>query len=300
MDFDLMKNNKGETLSEFLRNYKPGDYERPSNTVDILIFTIDDKEEEDIRKVPEKELKLLLIKRGDHPFINQWALPGGFVNINENLDDAALRELKEETNVDNVFIKQMNTWGTVNRDPRMRVISTPYFALVPSKNLKPIAGDDASDIAWFTIKRKLISDTNENKVWNISFESKEKNISIQYEITDTYKMNGVTKVLNSCSKVDLLSSDKLAFDHIEIVKTAMDILNDEIKCSPIAFNLLDTYFTISDISMTYKAITGSKMQDTALRRLVKDMIIETEYKKPGVAHKPPKYFTVNPNWKPEK
>ena len=86
--------------------YKPGNYERPSVTVDMLLFTVVEKEVEDIRKLNEKELKVLLIKRKDHPYIGQWAIPGGFVGIDESLEDAAYRELKEETNVDS------NIWNS--------------------------------------------------------------------------------------------------------------------------------------------------------------------------------------------
>ena len=90
------RNKDGLTEKEFLERYTPGDYDRPSVTVDMLIFTIDNN-----------DLKLLLIKRKDHPFINQWAIPGGFVNIDESTIDAAKRELKEETNLENVYIEQL-------------------------------------------------------------------------------------------------------------------------------------------------------------------------------------------------
>ena len=94
-----LRNAKGQNEQEFLEAYKPGNYERPSVTVDILIFSLIDKKAETKRTVSQKELRVLLIKRKDHPFMHCWAIPGGFVNMDENLETAAYRELKEETNV---------------------------------------------------------------------------------------------------------------------------------------------------------------------------------------------------------
>ena len=129
-------NKNGLTEEEFLASYNPGDYERPSNTADMLLFTIGEKENIDVRKDKEKELKILLIKRKDHPDIHKWALPGGFVNINEDLESAAYRELEEETNIKNVYMEQLYTFGAVNRDPRMRIVSTAYMALIDKRNIK--------------------------------------------------------------------------------------------------------------------------------------------------------------------
>ena len=125
-----VKNKDGLTEKEFLRSYDSDKYKKPSVTVDTLIFTIDEKVSKNYRKLPEKELKILMVKRADHPFIGQWAIPGGFVDINESMEEAAERELFEETGVNNIYLEQLYTWGDVDRDPRTRVISTSYMALV--------------------------------------------------------------------------------------------------------------------------------------------------------------------------
>ena len=141
-----LRNAKGQNEQEFLEAYKPGNYERPSVTVDILIFSLIDKKAETKRTVSQKELRVLLIKRKDHPFMHCWAIPGGFVNMDENLETAAYRELKEETNVEDVYLEQLYTFGNVGRDPRMRVISTAYLALTSQEDIEPVAGDDAKVI----------------------------------------------------------------------------------------------------------------------------------------------------------
>ena len=150
---------KETTEAEFLKNYDSSKYEKPSVTVDVLIFTILNKKTDNYRKLDDKKLSLLLVKRGGHPFKGKWAIPGGFVNMNESLEEGAKRELKEETNVENVYLEQLYTYGDVNRDPRTRVISSVYMALVNSDRLNVKAGDDASDAKWFNIEYKLISKT---------------------------------------------------------------------------------------------------------------------------------------------
>jgi ADP-ribose pyrophosphatase YjhB (NUDIX family) len=138
-----LRNKNGLTEKEFQESYDAGKYKRPSVTVDMLIFTVGSEGKENYRKLPEKVLKILLVKRGDHPYIGQWALPGGFVRMDESLDEAAARELKEEANVDNIYMEQLYTWGEVKRDPRARVISSSYMSLVDSSQLDVQAGDDA-------------------------------------------------------------------------------------------------------------------------------------------------------------
>jgi 8-oxo-dGTP diphosphatase len=114
------------------------DYPHPAVTTDIVIFTIEDG-----------ELKVLLIERSNDPYKGCWALPGGFVDINEDLESAALRELKEETGVTGVYLEQLFTFGRPNRDPRERVISVAYYALVPLDKLDIKPASDASKAEWY-------------------------------------------------------------------------------------------------------------------------------------------------------
>jgi 8-oxo-dGTP diphosphatase len=118
------------------------DYERPSLTVDIVIFTIKDN-----------ELKVLLVKRNVEPFIGRWALPGGFVRMDESLEDAAKRELEEETGIKNIYLEQLFSFGDPKRDPRGRVVTIAYMALTNSENIKLTASTDVSDAKWFPVKK---------------------------------------------------------------------------------------------------------------------------------------------------
>jgi len=117
-------------------------YPRPALTVDCVVFGFD-----------ESELKVLLIERALEPFKGSWALPGGFVHVDETIDDAARRELAEEAGLSNVFLEQLYTFGTVDRDPRERVVSVAYFALVKLSDYNARAAADAADAKWFPISK---------------------------------------------------------------------------------------------------------------------------------------------------
>ena len=121
---------------EFLKDYNKNDYDLLSVTTDILIFSVSSEESTNYRKTDKKKMSILLVKRENYPFKDKWCLPGGFVEIDEELDSAPKRILKKETNLDNIFLEQLYTFGDVNRDPRMRIISTTYMALVDKKRLE--------------------------------------------------------------------------------------------------------------------------------------------------------------------
>jgi 8-oxo-dGTP diphosphatase len=133
----------------FLKVYNPNRYDKPSVTTDIAICSVIDG-----------ILKVLLIKRKNPPYKGQWAVPGGFVDLpaRETLEETAARELREETGLKGIFVEQLKTYGNPDRDPRMRVITVAYYALVPYDQVENIqAGDDAAEAEWFPI-RKLLTD----------------------------------------------------------------------------------------------------------------------------------------------
>src|SRR6476620_10371891 len=165
-------------------------YPRAALTVDCVVFGLDDS-----------ELKVLLIERGLDPFKGKWALPGGFVRVDETLDEAARRELEEEAGLKNVFLEQLYTFGALHRDPRERVVSVAYYALVHLAAHATKAATDAADARWFPL-----------------------------------------------SKIP-----KLAFDHAEILATALARLQGKVRYEPIGFELLPAKFTLSQLQHLYEA-----------------------------------------------
>src|SRR5881394_4631947 len=155
-------------------------YPRAALTVDCVVFGFD-----------ETDLKVLLIERGLEPFKGKWALPGGFVRVDETLDAAARRELEEEAGLKNVFLEQLYTFGALHRDPRERVVSVAYYALVKLSDHRARAATDTADARWFPI-----------------------------------------------SKVP-----KLAFDHADILETALSRLKGKVRYEPIGFGLLPPKLT---------------------------------------------------------
>jgi len=139
---------------EFLRRYPKQDYPKPSVAVDLTVFTVSDT-----------DLKVLLIRRKGHPHKGSWAFPGGFVDVGDGYDDqgesieeAAYREMTEETSLahGSVFLEQLYTFGTPNRDPRMRIISVAYYALVPGDRMALVkAGSDAEEARWFSVEHEV-------------------------------------------------------------------------------------------------------------------------------------------------
>ena len=119
--------------------YTPANAERPAVTVDVVIFSLRDS-----------DLKVLLIRRAAPPFKGKWAIPGGYVHPDEALDEAAQRELEEETGLPDVYLEQLYTFGAPKRDPRGRVITVAYFALV-SDDVTVRAGDAAAEAAWHSV-----------------------------------------------------------------------------------------------------------------------------------------------------
>ena len=143
-----VRNEQGQTLSEFLAAYDENKYRRPSCTVDMAVLTL-------VPLGDGFDIGVLLIRRRNHPWIGGWALPGGFVEMNEELVDAARRELTEETGVEGLPMREFGVFGAVDRDPRTRVISTGFFSIAPLGSISPAAGDDAADAAIFHISAKM-------------------------------------------------------------------------------------------------------------------------------------------------
>lgn len=290
----------GITEEEFLRNYDSNKYERPSVTNDIIIFTTEDEEESNPRKMPRKGMQVLLIKRKEHPYINQWATPGGFVRMDESLEEGSKRELREETGINNVYTEQLNAFGDIHRDPRTRVISIANIALIPKNSINPEAGDDAKEVAWFWVNKKLIKSDCEKEYIErthlLELKSTDDSVKIIYEVKETISKDIFRKKTVQYKLLEE-STEKLAFDHYKIIDYSIDRIREKIEKSPIAFNLLPRLFVVKELQYVYEAILGKKILN--FRRKMGNMIIETDEKIEGKPYRPAQVFKFNENWEPE-
>ncbi len=176
-------------------------------TTDVVIFTIKDN-----------KLKVLLIKRANEPFRGRWAIPGGFIKLSENLDDAALRILKEKTNVQNIYLEQLYTFGDPLRHPNARVITCAYFALIRSDDIE------------------------------LSFEDSTQITEVQWHTVDALP--------------------PLAFDHKEIIEYSMKRMRERLEFCPIAFQLLPTKFTLTELQHSYELIMGKTLDKRNFRKKI--------------------------------
>lgn len=224
-----------EEERQFLENYDPSKYDKPSVTADIVIFTLSDT----------NELSILLIKRGGYPYKDMWAIPGGFVNMDESVNAAAIRELEEETGIAGISVEQVATFGDVDRDPRMRVISVAYMAFVPKDMLNIKAGDDASDAQILTINVDLDGITFSNKDYTFG-------------------------------------ESILAFDHAAIIRTALKRLRNRIDYTEDAFQFLKDQgsFTIYELKKVYETVKGVRLDTGNFRRAFFRDYVETGKVKP--------------------
>lgn len=264
----------GLTEEQFLAEYNPVEFPRPSVTVDIVILTVADVPDDNFRKLPEKDLRILLIQRSGHPFIGQWALPGGFVRPNETVSDAANRELAEETGIRGGHLEQLYTFSKPGRDPRTWVISCAHMSLIDSGRLALKAGSDAADARWFTVNAVSGAD---------GFSLSLSNSDIHLSAAVRREPDGMGLI---CTE-----NNGLAFDHAEIIACAIQRLRSKLEYTDLAFRLLPERFTLTELQQVYEAILGRPLLKAAFRRKIKELVSETDEYTQNSGHRPSQFFT---------
>ncbi len=212
------RNEMGLTEKEFLEQYNPDIYPKPSVTVDIML----------LKPNPDTNgIQVLLIKRKNHPFINQWALPGGFMNIDESAYQAACRELEEETGITNVPLSQLCAQTKPDRDPRMRIVDIAYLAYIPDSQIKEQAGDDAEDAKWFDVHF-----TDESMI----LCNDELELALDYRL-EKLKIPKIMDTFQQCNYIipTLVSDDGLAFDHEKIIYKGLKSLQVQLIDGKLGF-----------------------------------------------------------------
>jgi 8-oxo-dGTP diphosphatase len=252
MDDDLVTRRDAE--ADFLAGYDASRYPRPSVAVDVVLLTVRDG-----------GLWTLLSRRESHPAMGRWALPGGFVGIDESLDRAAARVLADKVGLEGVFSEQLYTFGAPDRDPRTRVISVAYYALVePSVLVR--AGD-----------RRWEGEGGPGPELRL----------LRLAIPWPGETGGPVEALDDAG--DPLP---LAFDHGDILGTAVKRVRGKLDYAPIGFELLPAAFSLRDLRLVHEAILGRPLNKDSFRRRILDrgLVVATGERAAGVGYRPPELY----------
>ncbi len=260
---------------EFLKNYDSSIFEKLSMTADVLIFSISNEEVENYRKVSTKHMSVLLVKRSNYPYKDKWCLPGGFIDINEDLDKSPERILEKETNLKGIYLEQLYTFGKVSRDPRMRVVSTAYMSLIDKKMFNQKLNKEAK---WFNI-----SYTVKDNIVTIVFQNDE----------DCFKVKVAKKLINNTTDrytFEAIENEHLAFDHPVTILSGIERLKNKLEYTDIVFNMMPKYFTLGELQQVYEIILNKKLIAPAFRRTVANKVEKTDKLKIGKGHRPSALF----------
>ena len=216
---------------EFLKAYKIEDYARPSLATDIVVFALNSEETDEYKNSPHKQLSVLMIKRGEHPYMNDWALPGGFVKPGESVEQAAYRELQEEAGVSDVCLSQLHVFSNPNRDPRGWIVSCSFMAFAEKKRFTLQFGEDAIAAQWFSIEYRKLDVTGE-EIKNENSKKEEYSLELTNDVTT---LTARLEVLTTSSqhsknvKYRILHTEGIAFDHAKILAFALESLHAKKK-----------------------------------------------------------------------
>ena len=257
---------------DFLKNYDPSLYDKLSMTSDILIVSVSSKDSNNYRKTDKKMMSVLLIKRSDYPYKGKWCLPGGFLNPNsETLEECARRVLKSETNLSDIYLEQLYTFDRVDRDPRMRIISTAFVALIDKNKLT----EEVENASWFNI----IKYEEKNNSVNLVLSNDEEVI----EFTVNKKLREKTT-----DRYDFISKENksIAFDHDLVILSGIERIRNKANYTDIVFNMMPEYFTLGELQKVYEIILGKKLIECPFRRIIANKVEKTNKMKTGGGHRP--------------
>ena len=267
---------KNISEEEFLKSYNKNAFDLLSITTDIFILSVSYIDSDNYRKLGEKKCSVLLVKRKTHPFINKWCLPGGFIQINENLEEATKRVLINETNLKDIYLEQLYTFSNVDRDPRMRVLSTAYMTLINKDKIKDKL---ASNSSWFNISINEKEINSKETLLTFTLDNGKENLS--FDILKTLK-----EKTSNIFDYKIINNDSLAFDHPLVIATGMDRIKNKLEYTDIAFNIMPKYFTLGQLQQVYETILGKNLIAPDFRRTIKDKVEKTDKVQTGAGHRP--------------
>lgn len=299
---------QSEEEREFLKNYDISIFDRPSVTADIAVFAVMDEggfegrpsgeNKLNYRKDPVRELQILLVKRGMHPYLGCWALPGGFSVKQESTQETALRELREETGVEDAYLRPFGVFSKPDRDPRGWIISHGYLALIDGSKYRLHAGTDAWEAAWFRLevtcsekKRKVKKDqTMIENLYTLRLYQAEQGLEITAKVRETKRFTG----LHGYLEYEVCDGGGLAFDHAEIILNAWQSLKSQAEESGmVVFDLMPEKFTLNSLQKAFELVLGRELLVANFRRKIAPLVVDTGEEISGAGHRPARLYERN-------
>jgi ADP-ribose pyrophosphatase YjhB (NUDIX family) len=283
---------------ELMESYDINRYERPSLAADVAVFTIGNGMRLDNRKLPQKKLRILMIRRDRWPFEGLWSLPGGFTKKGETIYETARRKLKEKTGTDKAYLELCHVFSDNDRDPRGWIISQSFMAILNNGDLESAQASNNNDACWFDVNVSKISENKHENGKGLTCDNDYK-LTLQ-RIDGEDLINAVIrehleyKDYHVLATYQTLSSENIAFDHARIITCIFNrlvaMLNYDIR---MAFDFLPEYFTLTDLQEIVETITGTELIKPNFRRKIADYVLETDKVIQNGAHRPAKAYSRN-------
>jgi len=276
--YECRKDPENEGEKKFLDAYSIEKYDRPSVATDIVGMTMRTVDAGNYRSPEKRHLSVLLIRRGEHPYMNRWALPGGFLRHGEAVEHCAQRELFEETGLNTDALYPLGCFSAPGRDPRGWIISNAFLSIVGKEDLTLLSGDDAMDARWF----------------DLSFSEKEGELSLIFRNEKTELHAELNVMQNAFGQFvfEIVSSD-LAFDHAKIIASALKALQTSYGQRSLAFAFLPAEFTINELQTVHELLLGRKILAANFRRKMLPYLTATDRITGGDGHRPAQLYTRN-------
>ena len=262
---------------DFLSAYRQDDYPRPSVTADIVVFMVRAEDSGNYRRDSRTKLSLLLIRRGGHPYKDCWALPGGFLNPDETIEQCALREVQEETAVKPASLLSVGLFSEPNRDPRGWIISNAFVSIVSEEKVRQQSGDDASDAEWFDVD--FTQEDDGGYMLTLTY----RDVTLRAVLTEESSSFGRTSFL-------IKDSGGLAFDHARIIATALTVLRSGAKEFEYIFDFLPETFTLTQLQNVQETIMNISVLPANFRRKIAPLVEQTDLFTQGAGHRPAKLY----------
>lgn len=289
---------------EFLKQYDLTKYDRPSVAADMAVFSVmgeqgekQARDKENYRKLPKRRLKILLIRRGDHPYRGDWALPGGFGRRSEEIYETAKRELFEETQISEAYLKLIGVFGREGRDPRGWIISHTFLALIDGEKYQVRGGSDARDAAWFEVEftQEKVSEKREkdrlgrSTLYRLRLVCEEKKEPVVLQAL--IRKEDVIRHFHTETEYFVEEEEGLAFDHAKLICYALLSLRQEVESDGrIVFDLMPEYFTLTELQKVVEIILDKALLTANFRRKMAVYVEETDRMITGAGHRPAKLF----------